>query len=167
MEKLFENTTTYTTDVYKEFVEFHNKKYNFQYHLYTLFILFLIVFCMVSQFLYSNIYLGIFFIFALFAFLLWRIFHPSFFVKKEAKSDKIQKQLKNTYSFYNNYMEIKNNKGLIKLKYYKLYRIFETENYFYLYINKNYSFLLSKDGFTIGNSKEFYNFLRRKLWFKI
>lgn len=167
MEKLFENTTTYTSDIYKEFVEFHNKKYNFRYHLYTMFILFLIVFCMVLQFLYGNITLGIIFVFVMVFFLLYRVFHPYLFVKKEAKSDKIQKQLKNTYSFYDNYMEIKNNKNIVKLKYFKLYKIFETENNFYLYINKNYSYVLTKDGFTTGNPEKFYKFLKKKLWYKM
>lgn len=55
MEKLFENTTTYSPNVYAEFVKFHNEKYNLKYHSYTLFVLALIVFCMVSQFMYGNI----------------------------------------------------------------------------------------------------------------
>lgn len=163
MEKLFENTTTYTSDVYAEFVRFHNQKYNLKYNLYTLFMLVLIVFCMVSQFLYGNILLGIAFVFFMIIFLIWRVFHPSFFVKKEANSDKVKKQLKNTYSFYDKYMQIKNTKDNIKLNYYKLYKVFETENYFYLYINKNYSFVLSKDGFSIGNSSEFYKFIKNKI----
>jgi len=167
MKKLFENTTTYSSDIYKEFVKFHNKKYNLQYHLYTLFVLCLIVFCMVSQFLYNNISLGILFIFIMILFLIWRVFHPYFFVKKEAKSDKVQKRLTNTYSLYDNYMEIKNNKNIVKLKYYKLYKLFETENNFYLYISKSHSFVLSKTGFSIGNADEFYRFLKKKMWYKI
>lgn len=85
MDKLFENTTTYSPAVYKKFVEFHNRKYNLEYYLYTLFMLALIVFCMVSQFLYGNITLGIAFIFIMVLFLVWRVFHPYFFVKKEAR----------------------------------------------------------------------------------
>lgn len=167
MEKLFENTTTYTSSVYAEFVKFHNKKYNLKYNLYTLFMLFLIVFCMVLQFLYSNITLGILFVLFMVAFLFWRVFHPYFFVKKEANSSKVTKQMKNTYSFYNNYFEIKNDADDVKLPYYKLYKVFETENYFYLYINKNYSFVLAKDSFSLGNVDEFYGFMKKKLWYKI
>lgn len=163
MEKLFENTTTYTPEVYKDFVLFHNKKYNLKYHLYTLFILFLIVFCMVSQFLHGDIVLGICFVIFMILFLTWRVFYPNFFVKKEAKSDKVQKQMKNTYSFYDKYMTIKNQKDNIKLNYYKLYKIFETENYFYLYINKNYSFVLDKYNFSIGEPDEFYKFIKKKI----
>lgn len=63
-------------------------------------------------------------------------------------------------------MEIKNNKDTIRLKYYKLYKIFDDKNSFYLYINKNYSFVLAKDGFTIGNAEDFYKFIKKKIWYK-
>ncbi len=166
MTKLFENTTTYTPELYKEFVKFHNKKYNLKYHLYTLFVLALIVFCMVLQFLYGRILLGILFIFIMFFFLCYRTFHPYFFVKKEARSNKVKKHLKNTYSFYDTYMKVKNQNGITKLRYSKLYKVFNTKKNFYLYINKTYSFVLDKNNFTIGNADDFYKFIRKKLWYK-
>ncbi len=167
MKTIFENTTTYTPNVYAEFVKFHNQKYNLKYHLYTLFMVFLIAFCIVVQFSYGNILLGIGFVLFMLIFLVWRVYHPSFFVKKEANSDKVKKHLKNTYYFYDQYMQIKNANDNVKLSYYKLYKVFETENYFYLYINKNYSFVLAKDGFTTGNVDDFYKFIKKKIWYKI
>lgn len=167
MKKLFENTTTYNSEIYTEFVKFHNQKYNLRYNLYTLFMLVLIIFCMVLQFLHGNMNLGILFVFVMVIFIVWRVFHPYFFVKKEANSNKVKKQLTNTYSFYNNYMEIKNINNTVKLKYYKLYKIFETKDCFYLYINKNYSYVLSKDKFSVGNSEDFYKFIKKKLWYKL
>ena len=167
MEKLFENTTTYDSKVYSKFVRFHNQKYNTKYNLYTLFILILFAFCMVSQFLYGNIGLGILFVFSLVIFLIYRVFYPYFFVKKEASSDKVQKQMKNTYSFYEKYMTIRNNDTEEKFNYYNLYKVFQTENYFYLYVNKNYSFVLAKDNFTIGTPEDFSRFIKRKTWYKI
>ena len=86
---------------------------------------------MVLQFMYSNVPLGILFVIFMGAFLFWRVFYPYFFVKKEANSDKVQKHMENTYSFYDKYMTIKNSKDNIKLNYYRLYKVFETENYFY------------------------------------
>lgn len=166
MKKLFENTTTYTLEEYKKFVRFHNKKYNSKYNFYTLLILFLIIFCAVSQISYGNITLGIVFILVAIIFILYRFFYPYLFVKKEAKSDKVQKQLTNTYTFYDKYMQIKNNKQNIKLKYYKLYKVFQTTENFYLYLNKNYSFVLSKNNFSIGNANDFHKFIKKKLWFR-
>lgn len=167
MNKLFENTTTYNSTEYRKFLEFHNKKYSFKYNLYTLFILFLLIFCMILQFMNSNINLGCLFLTVAICFLAYRIFRPYFFVKKESNSDKVKKQLTNTYSFYDKYMEIKNRNDFIKLKYYRLYKIFETDDSFYLYMNKDYSFVLSKNGFSIGKQEDFYKFIKKKLWFRI
>lgn len=166
MEKLFENITTYNIDEYKKFVKFHNKKYNLNYNLYTLFVLFLIMFCTVSSFSSKNTKLGILFIIIAICFIIYRILHPYLFVKKEATSEKIGKELTNTYTFYEDYFRIKNNKQTIKLKYHKLYKIFETKDNFYLYINKNHSFVLSKNTFTIGKVSDFYGFIKKKLWFR-
>ena len=167
MKKLFENTTAYNPSIYKDFVIFHNKKYTLKYNLYTLFILLLLSFCIVCQAIYGNSILATCFVLVTIIFLFWRVFYPFFFVKREANSKKITKQLKNTYSFYNNYIEIKNKNAYIKLKYYKLYKVFSTEKYFYLYVNKNYSYILDKNNFSIGNANDFYKFIRKKLWYKI
>ncbi len=167
MEKLFENTTAYNTGIYKEFLEFHNKKYSLKYHLYTLIFVFALIFCMILQFSNSNIGLGIIFTCVLIFFIFYRVFHPLLFIKKEASSNKIKKQMKNTYSFYDNYFKVDNGKDCIKMNYYKLHRVFSTQKYFYLYINKNYSFILDKNNFTIGNAKDFNTFIKKKTWFKI
>lgn len=164
---VFKNTTTYNKELYNKFVQFHNNKYNLKYHLYTLFMLFLIVFCMVLQFLNGYIHLGIIFIFIMLIFLFWRVFHPRFFIKKEANSAKVKKQLKNIYYFYDNYMKVRNITGVIKLNYYKLYKVFEDNDNFYLYVNKNYSYVISKNGFSVGNANEFYDFIKKKIWWKL
>lgn len=163
LEKLFENTTTYTKEIYDDFVRFHNKKYNLKYYLYTFAFLIAFVFCMVLQFCYGNIILGIVFTVAAVVFIAYRSLHPYLFIKKEASSDKVQKQLTNTYSFYDDHMEINNKNNIIKLKYYKLFKVFETDTVFYLYLNKNYSYVLRKSGFSIGSSKNFYTFIKKKI----
>ncbi len=167
MEKLFENVTTYDKEEYKKFVIFHNKKYNLKYNLYTLFVLLLILFCSVSGFFANNIRIGILFLLIAFCFALYRLFHPYLFVKKEAKSKKITEKLTNTYTFYEKFFIIKNKQDTIKLKYYKLYKIFETKDCFYLYLNKTHAFVLSKNTFKIGDSTNFYNFIKNKLWFRL
>ncbi len=162
MEKIFENTTVYTHEIYSLFLEFHNRKYNLKYNLYTCFISFLIIFCMVLQFLNGNIDMSIIFVLIFIAFIFWRVFHPYFIVEKEVKSDKIQKQLKNTYYFFDKYFEISNTGGLSRIKYYKLYKIFQDEHSFYLYINKDHAFIVSKNGFTLGEVNAFYSFIKKR-----
>lgn len=167
MEIRFQNTTTYSLEEYKKFVEFHGKKYNISYHLYTLCIMFFLIFCMVMQFSYGKVLLGIGFVFCLFIFLIYRVFHPLYLTKKEASSKKIQKKMKNTYTFYDNFVIIFNGTSKIKLKYSDFYKLFEQEDRFYLYLDKNHSYLLLKNNFTIGNSDDFSIFMKKKLWKKL
>lgn len=166
MEIRFKNTTEYNLEEYKKFVQFHAKKYNLKYNLYTLFVLILLVFCMVLQFSYSNIALGFLFILITICFLGYRVFHPLFLTKKEATSKKIKKHMKNTYTFYDNFVVISNETGKVKLKYFHFYKVFEDNDRFYLYLNKNHSYILLKNNFSIGNSNEFFAFIKKKLWRK-
>ena len=163
MNKLFENTTIYTEDLYSNFLIFHSKKYNFRYNLYTCFISFLLTFCMVLQFSDGQIDMGFIFALVLFIFVFWRVFRPYFIVKKEVNSNKIQEKLKNIYSFYDNYLEVKNSTGVIKIKYSKLYRCFQDNSCFYLYISKDDAFVVSKNGFSLGDPNNFYSFIKRKM----
>lgn len=167
MEIRFQNTTAYNLAEYKKFVEFHSDKYNFKYHFYTLFIIALLIFCIVLQFCYGKILLGIVFIFVLVCFLFYRILHPIFLIKKEASSKKVQKKMENTYTFYDDFVIISNGKDRVKLKYSKFYKIFEEPDRFYLYLDKNHSYLLLKSNFSIGNPNDFYTFIKRKLWMKL
>lgn len=149
MEIRFQNTTAYNLEEYKKFVEFHAKKYNMTYHAYTLFIMFLLIFCMVLQFRYGKVLLGIGFIVVLVSFLFYRVLHPLFLTKKEATSKKVQKRMKNTYTFYDDFATISNGKDHVKLTYFKFYKIFEEKDRFYLYLDKNHSYILLKDNFTV------------------
>lgn len=167
MEIRFQNTTAYNLQEYRKFVEFHAEKYNIRYHFYTLFITILLIFCITLQFCYGKIWLGIAFTITLASFLLYRILHPLFLVKKEASSKKVQKKLANTYTFYDNFVTISNGTDCVKLKYSKFYKIFEENDRFYLYLDRNHSYLLLKNKFTIGNASDFYAFIKKKLWKKI
>ena len=166
MSPIFKNVTTYATKEYKEFLEFHGKKHNFSYLSLTFaFSLFLIL-CSVIQFTSNHSLLGILFIFLLLIFLVYQILHPLQLVKKEVKSGKISDNAQNTFSFFDRKFKIRNKDGVSIVKYSKLYKVYETETFFYLYLNSTYAFLVSKGGFIIGNEKQFANFLKKKIWFK-
>ena len=167
MKIRFQNTTAYNLLEYKKFVEFHARKYNMKYYAYTLFIVCLLIFCMVLQFCYGNILMGIGFIVVLIIFVSYRFLYPLFVIKKEASSSKIQKQTKTTYTFYDDFAIINTGTQHIKLKYSKFYKIFNQPNCFYLYLDKDSAYILLKDNFSIGNAKDFYGFMKKKLWIKI
>ena len=127
----------------------------------------LIIFCMVLQFCYGKVWLGVSFVFVLVIFLFYRVLHPLFLTKKEATSKKVQKKMKNTYTFYDDFATISNGKDSVKLKYSKFYKIFEETDRFYLYLDKDHSYILLKDNFSIGNADDFYAFMKKKLWRQI
>ena len=140
MKVLFKNKTKYTKEMYKEFLEFHEEKYGTTYYLYTI-------------------------IFIL-AFVFWRFYHPIKTVKKEIKSKKIEEEQEFTFKFYDKNFLLYGKKLNVKMYYWQLKRVFETEDKFYLYLDKTDAFILDKQGFEIGNVDDFREFIKRKCIFR-
>ena len=134
--------------------------------LYTAFIIGLLLFCLVVQVNAHNYSLAIIFCSIITVFFLWRYLHPISEVSKDFKSDKIQKEEKFTFIFYENNFKIRAKLQTSIMKYSDLYKIFETPTFFYLYTDKTHSMLLKKDSFSIGSANEFSNFIRKKCWYK-
>ncbi|MCI9016536.1 MAG: YcxB family protein [Clostridia bacterium] len=166
MKVLFKNNTIYTTEEYNRFLLFHDRKYRLSYNLYSLSVFFLFIFCSIVNFLYYNIDLGILFLLTAFGFIAYRVFRPFFLVNKESNIKKVTSRLENTYYFYKDYFYVTNRNTDFNYNYHKLYRVFETKDCFYLYIDKDYAFLLSKKTFLIGLPDDFSNFIRKKMLFK-
>lgn len=160
---LFKNHTTYSKKTYNEFVQFHNKKYGFIYDLYTISIFILFIYCLIVSFINKIFFLTIVFILSIFLFLLYRIIYPLFEYKKELSSNYVSKEQSFFFYFYEKNFKIREKSRLVKIKYYKLRKIYETDKFFYLYMTKNHAFLIDKQGFTLGNSKEFSKFMKNKL----
>lgn len=166
LKTLFENTTKYSKDVYNKFIAFHSKKYHFTYVAYTALVAALILFCLILQVKYHNFTIAIVFCCGLTFFILWRFFKPISEVSKEYKSDKIQNEKEFTFKFYNNFFTVEDNKEYIKMNYFQLYKVFETHDFFYLYIDKKHSFLIEKSKFKNNDSSLFSSFIKRKCWWK-
>ena len=167
MELLFKNQTQYTKKNYQKYLEFHQSKYSNWYQLYTILIIILLIFCIISNIQYSNYILSIIFILILITFCFLRFKYPTKKIKKELKTEKFDKEKTFTFYFYNKYFIISDGKSKSKIHYFLLYKIFETDDFFYLYIDKDHAFLLEKTKFTKGNKKEFISFLKKKCWFKV
>lgn len=160
--KLFENKTTYTTNDYVTFLKFHNKRFNFSYHLYTMFWAFLFLLCIILSFGSGARLQGVVITIILICFILYRFARPKMIVENELKGDKFSSNNTNTFSFYDKDFEIYNKEGKFKFKYYMLNQIFETKDFFYLYATKENAFLVSKHAFSLGSSKDFSTFLKVK-----
>lgn len=163
---LFKNITTNNTKTYKNFLEFHNDRNILKYNLFTFFISVLLIFCISIQFENKYYLLSFLFVIIFIFFICYRIFKPIFKVKKEVKSKKISKGFQNTFFFYTNYFSVKNYKGKEKTNYLFIYKVYETPNFFYIYINSENAYLISKDGFEKGTSKQFSEFIQKKVLFK-
>ncbi len=166
MEKLFENKTTYTQDIYLDFLKFHNKKFNFSYMLYTIVWSMILLLCIYLAFASGNRIQGVIITMILAGFILYRIVHPKRIVERELDSDKISTNNTNTFSFFDKNFEIKNNNGSFMYKYFMLKKIFETDDYFYLYVTRENAFLLSKKTFSLGSPQDFSKFMKKKCGFK-
>lgn len=166
MELLFKNKTTLSSKNYIELVKFHQKKNNWKYFLYTGFFSILLIICISIQIAYKYYLSAVMIFLCFFGFLAYRFIEPYYKTKKEYQSEKVQKNLVNYYLFYEKYFKVKNKMGNFKLRYYKIYKAYENENYFYLYLNKDYAFILEKSGFITCNENDFKKFIKNKLRFK-
>ena len=54
----------------------------------------------------------------------------------------------------------------IKHHYFKIYKVLETETHFYIYIARDYAFIVDKNGFIDSNSDEFKKFIQKKVKLK-
>ena len=100
------------------------------------------------------------------SFILYRYFHPIEEVKKEYQSDKITKEQSFTFSFYDKYFKIYTKKEYSVIYYREIHKIFETDTFFYLYLDNRHSFLLDKSGFKKGTPITFRGFIKKKCPFK-
>lgn len=162
MKKLFENSTTYHQDTYVEFLKFHNKTYNPFYIAYTIFWSLLFLLCIYLSFTSNNRLQGVILTIVLICFISYRLYRPKMIVDKEINSDKFTTNNTNTFSFFDKNFEVKNLNGKFNYKYLMLHKVFETSDFFYLYVNRENAFLISKSTFSLGTSKDFSKFISNK-----
>ena len=160
--KLFINKTTNTQNAYIKFLKFHSKTYNLSYILYTVFWTFLFLLCIILAFRNGAKFQGVLITFILASFISYRLFKPKMIVNNELRGDKVSDKSINVYTFYEKHFEIKNKNGIFNYKYFLLRRVFETSEYFYLYVSKENAFLVEKNTFSLGNSGDFSSFMKRK-----
>ena len=167
MDLLFKNKTLYTTKTYESFLNFHTKLYGIKEELATIFISLMLLILTVSLFYSHYPVQGLLFVGITIGFFIWRIYRPSKLIKKQTKE--IEKNSKETtcqyttYYFYKDYFVISYQKQYSKVKYRKLYKAYETADFFYLYYDKEHTFLVDKSSFCIGSSSSFSKFIKTKL----
>ena len=162
LKALFKNKTSYSKEIYDKFLEFHRNKYGFRYKLYNILVIAIVLACIVYLVAYKAYTTAVVFCIILVIFIVWRFLKPISEVTKDYKSDKVKKSTTYTFNFYDKYFTVQDKKTISKTRYSKLYRIFQTKDFFYLYIDKSHAFLIDKSGFVKGNCNEFYKFIKTK-----
>lgn len=161
MNPLFKNTTKYTEKSYQQFVNFHSNKFNLSYNSYTIIMIILIIYCIFYSIVQKTFLLSLLFIAMLIGYIIIRIYIP---IRNYTKTkDKYEnKSSYFTFNFYKFFFEI----DKTRVYYFKLHKVFETQDYFYLYLDEDTAFLVSKSGFKIGTPKDFSEFIKKKCMFK-
>ena len=162
MKPLFKNITIYNSKNYNQFIKFHGQKFNFSYNMYTLIMAVLLIYCIILNIIQINILLILLFLTMLILIFLFRMYLPMKRYQKTKKKFTQNKQTSVTINFFKFHFTLEKK----AFPYYKLYKVFETKDYFYLYVDEENAVLISKNGFKIGTTKQFSEFIKKKCLFK-
>ena len=166
MDLKFINITRCTPDLYDKFLTFHNKKYRIRDILSILSISSAIVYMIIFNIMYQSYIIAILITIIFILYFISRKNYKKKTVKREFKSPKIENKEEIKFRFYNNCFIVKNKKKEQKIKYYKLYRVNNDQENFYLYTDKTHAMILSKSGFIKGTTEDFKKFISKKCRFK-
>ena len=164
MKILFKNNTKYTKDNYNAFIKFHRDKYGKK----TIFKCILIAICIIYIIILNIIH------FNWKTILLILVIGIITYILNNARNNKqtnnsrklINKQRDFLFYFYKDCVKIKCGRKFDRLRYFEIYRAFETKDYFFLYTDEKHSLIISKEGFTIGTAKGFSEFIKKKCLLK-
>ncbi len=166
MEELFKNKTKCTEKEYNRFLKSYEKEYALSELLWMIVYIAFWGFCLVLAFLNKEYLLsGILFI-GILIYIWYKFIRPRRNVEKQKKSNKMINEYINTYKFYKHYFTSQNKEGKAQTMYFKIYKVIETKTHFYIYISKEYAFIVAKNGFEIGSSEEFKKFIKKKVFGK-
>lgn len=160
MKILFKNTTKYTKDNTNNFIKFHTNKYGKKE-----LIRIILLGCCILYILIFNIISRNWLVVLVLAFIAGIIYLIEK-IRNEKKAKGKNKVKEYTFYFYEKHIKVKCKRQFERLKYFQLHKIFETDEYFFLYLDEKSSLILSKGGFEVGTAKDFSKFLKSKCPFK-
>lgn len=162
MKILFKNTTKYDKENRDNFTNFHQNKFGKKEAIKGLVVLVAVIYII----LFNVIYLNWKLLLILFSVFILIYFINKYKVNKKNEKKRKQKDKEFTFFFYETYIKIKFKRQFERINYFELKKIYETDANFFLYTDDKSSLILDKEGFSIGNSKDFSAFIKRKCPFK-
>lgn len=188
MDILFTNKTKNSKKIYDEFLVFHHKTFKLKFWFKTTIVTILLIYILVIN-LMNNTFMtrlvAICIFLSLIIYLFFKVFKPIKDVEKDYKSSTIQKEEFQIYNFYEKHMtiqklnislkdtnEVENainvnepNSQIITKKYSNLYKIYETKNFYYFYLNFYRVYIIDKQTFINSSANDFSNYFNKKLRF--
>ena len=162
MKILFKNTTKYDKENRENFIKFHEDKYGTKELIKTMLISILIAYMII----FNIINLGWYSLLILVPLCAIAYFVYKVVLKKKQAKKKKQKNKEFTFFFYERHIKIKCKRQFERMTYFEIKKVFETDENFFLYIDDKHSLILDKDGFEVGNEKEFGEFIKKKCPFR-
>ena len=166
MEPLFENKTECSQKDYDIFLEEYKKEFTTSDYAYILFYVVFFGICVFLAFSKKEFILGFVLLTGIIIYLWYKIIRPTNMVEKTKENQKLNGNIINNYIFYKNYFKVESTEGKTQFLYFKIYRVVETKEFFYIYITRQLAYIISKNGFTKGDKREFTNFLKKKVFTK-
>ena len=160
MRVLFKNITKYNKENCNNFMNFHTNKYGKKELMHFILMAIIFMYMFIFNIIYKNWYL-------ILVLILVGIFIYFTSKQKQEKKRKERRKVKEyTFYFYKRYIKIRYRREFDRMPYFRIKKIFETDDNFFLYTDDTHSLILDKDGFVIGNVKEFSKFIKSKCPFK-
>lgn len=160
MKVLFKNITKYNKENCNNFINFHTNKYGKRELIKYLLMCLVFLYIFILNIIYKNWY------FLLALVLIGTLIYFTSKQKQEKKRKERKKVKEYTFFFYKRYIKIKYRREYDRILYFNIKKIFETDKNFFLYTDDTHSLILDKEGFVIGNEKEFSEFIKKKCPFK-
>lgn len=160
MEQIFKNTTKLTEKEYKIFLKSYQNEHAKADLLYSLFYSIFFIICAIMLLINKDYLVGGILLLGVIAYMIYKYFRTKKIAQNNNK--KLNIQITNKYDFYNNYFDIENQEGSGRIWYVKMYKVVETNTHFYIYISREYAYIISKSGFTKGEEKDFSKFIKKK-----
>ena len=160
MKVLFKNTTEYNRENYNEFVKFHQNKFGTKTIIKISLIGLCLMYILIMNLINKNFKtVLIFIIIGAIAYVINKLYVSE---QIEDRKKNIKSKKKFTFFFYENFIKVKCGRKFERIMYLELYKIFQNEEYFFLYTDENHSLIMSKSGFEVGTSETFNLFIKKK-----
>lgn len=164
METIFENKIIITKEIISEYAQKNFKVFGKKYRMFVLLMVIISVISALAALIIDRL-IGVSAFFLLFAVFFLFMFHKGYVIKLNDTYRNLKglhgEMPENKIKFYEDKFETTTTNSNLKIEYSKITKIAETRNLYLLFIEKQ-GVIISKTGFTVGESNKFKSFILEK-----